>query len=239
MKTTFMLLVTCLVFIFSLPCHVVGEDATVKNTKKIQNQIYSNVKPTPYESMEQKLNIAISELSSIKKELKKKNIFTNIIPIIVVIIAGLLALFQVKANIISSARIEWTQKLRKTLSLFLSEVMHINLNLRDIASKYNGTNKDEAGESYIKQYDNFKKVNEYASQIKLFLNNQKEPDHQDLQKKIDEYVFKATKDPNFDDVKSLDDMEAKIIELSQKILKQAWEDAKTFKLRDIFKLEIK
>ena len=237
MKTTFILLFTCLIFIFNLPCHVVGEDATVKNTKNVQNQINSNVKTTPYESIEQKINIAISELSAIKKEIKKENIFTNIIPIIVVIIAGLLALFQVKANIISSARIEWTQNLRKTLSLFLSEVMNINLNLRDIASKYNGTNKNEVGDNYIKQYDNFKKVNEYASQIKLFLNNQKES-YCNLQKKIDEYVFKATKDPNFGDVKCLDDMEAEIIDLSQKILKQAWEDAKSFKLRDIFKFKI-
>lgn len=219
MNKIILLLITSSIFILIFSHYVAGEEVTTIN-------------------MDQKIDQVIDKISAVNKEIKQQNLFSIIIPIIVVVIAGLLALCQVKANIISSARIEWTQNLRKTLSLFLSEVMNINLHLREMASSYDSSNKDEFREKYIKQYDNFKKVNEYACQIKLFLNNQKEKDHRDLQVYIEKYVDKATKDKEFDDIDYLDDMQNIIIETSQKILKQAWEDAKTFKLRDIFKFGI-
>ncbi len=218
MKRITLLLIACSLFIILSSHYVASEEASPANT-------------------EQKIDIVIDGISAINDEIKQQNIYSVIIPIIVVVIAGLLALCQVKANIISSARIKWCQDLRKTLALFLAETAHLNVHLRELSSDYTGNNKEEGKELYKKQYSNFRKVIEYSNQIKLFL-NKKEIEHKKLYDLIDEYYEKSIDPEEFHNIDKLDIIETQIVEISQVIIKQAWEDAKTFKGRDIFKFEV-
>lgn len=182
-----------------------------------------------------KLEVLHTDLKKIDKHVHSKSNFKDYLPILVALLAGLLALFQVKANIISSARIEWTQNLRKVVSQYLSEIIFLNYNLREVLKLYNENKKQEAKNLYDKQADSVKKVNEYGNQVKLFLNNKKETEHFELQKSIEKYYEKATHGKYSKEIDELDKMEKQIISKSQEILKQSWEDAKTFKLSDIFK----
>jgi len=175
-------------------------------------------------------------LQEIKKEVSSKSSITDYLPIFVALIAGLLALFQVKANIISSARIEWTQNLRKTVSSFLAEVMILNYNLRKVLDLTNAGKNSDAKILYDQQTENFKKVFEYGNQIKLFLNNKDETEHTDLQIIIEDYLDKSTHGKDATEIENLEEKQKEIISKSQDILKKAWEDAKTFKIKDIFKI---
>ena len=190
-----------------------------------------------------KNNKIFSELKQINEKLttlssKDDTVIKYFLPILITILAGFLALFQVKANIISSARIEWAQNLRKVISSFLSEVMIINFTLRRTLDLHDDGKTDEAEKIYNQQTENFKKVYEYGNQIKLFLNNQEEPKHEELQKLINKYLEDSTHGWKSQKIDKLKDLEIEIIKKSQLLLKEAWEDAKTFKLRDVFKFKI-
>lgn len=182
-----------------------------------------------------KIDALHNELKKIDEKVSSKSNYKDYLPILVALLAGLLALFQVKANIISSARIEWTQNLRKVVSQYLSEIMILNYNLREVLELNDKGKKQEAKDLYDKQADSFKKVNEFGNQIKLFLNNKKETEHSELQNCIQVYYDKAVHGKGSNEVDELDKMQKEIISKSQEILKHAWEDAKTFKIKDIFK----
>ncbi|RFC54985.1 hypothetical protein [Brumimicrobium aurantiacum] len=186
-----------------------------------------------------KFDILRVDLKKIDQQISSKTNFKDYLPILVALIAGLLALFQVKANIISSARIEWTQNLRKIVSQYLSEIMILNYNLRIVLDLGEKGKEQEAKDLYNKQTESFKKVFEYGNQIKLFLNNKKETEHSELQDCIQEYFNKATHGKGSTEIDELETMQEEIIFKSQQILKQSWEDAKTFKIKDIFKFSWK
>lgn len=186
-----------------------------------------------------KIDALHSDLKKIEELVKSRSNFKDYLPLLVALLAGLLALFQVKANIISSARIEWTQNLRKVVSQYLAEITILNYNLRQVFELHNEGKEEEAKKLYDNQVESFKKVNEFGNQIKLFLNNKKETDHSELQKCIEIYYNKATHRKDSNEIDELEKMENEIITKSQEILKQAWEDAKTFNIKEIFKFSYK
>ena len=184
----------------------------------------------------EKLDRLHTDLDKVEESVSSKPNIKEYLPILVALLAGFLALLQVKANIISSARIEWTQNLRKLISQYISEIMILIYNLREVTRLYDIGKTEEAKVIYDNQTDSFKKVLDLGTEIKLFLNNKKESNHSDLQAYIEEYYEKATHSKTNSQLDQLDKLQDKIITKSQEILKQAWEDAKTFKIRDIFKI---
>lgn len=188
--------------------------------------------------IEDKLDSLISKINNIHQKLEEKSVFVQIIPILVALLAGLIALLQVKANIISTARVEWTQNLRNNISSFLAETEILNYNLREVLELNKQGNSTQAEALYKAQTENFKKVHNYGNQILLFLNNKKESQQKELQQLVVEYLNKSTHGKYSTEVDKLDELQKDIISKSQDILKQAWEDAKTFKLTDIFKFRI-
>lgn len=206
--------------------HNLEVNATIKNkTELIQ--------------LETNITSVLTEVKKINQKLKNKEDGFDYIPILLVIIAGLLALFQIKANIIASARIEWTQNLRKTISQFLSEIMILNFNIKRVLELIEEGKTTDAETLYNSQTDSFKKVHEYGNQIKLFLNNQKEKEHIELQELIEKYLKNSTHGIKAKEFSELEKLEQDIIKSSQKMLKQTWEDAKTFYIKEIYKFKWK
>lgn len=90
------------------------------------------------------------------------NLLSNLIPIVVVFLAGFLALIQVKANVISAARIRWNEELRKSISEYLMNLSYITFQIGDF-NKYkrskNATQKEiEYRMNTLLQDNSIKKV---------------------------------------------------------------------------------
>lgn len=156
--------------------------------------------------------------------------------LIVVVAGGLLALMQVKANIIASARIEWAQNFRKLVSKLLTDTNMLNFHLKQVIELEKNKKMDEAEKLYNQKIELFKEVNESANQIKLFLNNHKENEHIQLQKLIEEYITTVSVYKSLHDSNKLIEMEQDIIKQTQQMLKQTWEDAKTLNVKEAFNI---
>lgn len=135
-----------------------------------------------------------------------------------------MTLAQVRANNISQARINWIQDLRNELSQFNGEVAIINFYLRDVVKLTEKGKKENAEQLYNDQVERIKNARKYAFKIKLFL-NKGENDHKELERLIDEYYKVALE--NYSTVKSdFNIISDDILDISRKILKDAWEQAK-------------
>lgn len=223
---------------YSLPIENVVKDSCVKQKDSViitaDNMTVQQENNKILESIDDLKN----QVQLIQNVLDNRSIFIDLIPILVALLAGLLALFQVKANIISTARIEWTQNLRINISSFLSETEILNYNLRESLDLNHEGKTDEAKKLYDNQTENFKKVHNFGNQIILFLNNKEETQQKELQALVTEYLNKSTHGKHSQDIDKLQSLQKDIVSKSQDILKQAWEDAKTFKMSDIFKFGI-
>ena len=136
-----------------------------------------------------------------------------------------MTLAQVRANNISQARINWIQDLRSELSRYIGEVAIINFYLQEVIELNKNRKKEEAKELYNAQIDRIKEARQYAFKIKLFL-NKGESDHSKLESLIDNY-FKTALD-DYSTVKSnFNTISNDILDISRKILKDAWEQAKS------------
>ncbi len=135
-----------------------------------------------------------------------------------------MTLAQVRANNISQARINWIQDLRNELSQFNGEVAIINFYLHDVVELTKEGNKKKAEELYNQQVERIKTARQLAFKIKLFL-NKGETDHKKLEVLINDYYTSALE--TFSKVKSdFNKVSNDILDISRKILKDAWEQAK-------------
>lgn len=162
-------------------------------------------------------------------------IWTNGITIFLALIASLIALFQIKSNIISSSRIKWIENLRNDLSNYATEVANCSMILERQIAESEGKRKDEIYQVTEKFYSDYTeshmRSDVLAQKILLYLNSEKE-DH----KKIEDLIQKISSQLHREDLKKLDgeviDKEIEeIIRISKRILKVEWEKSKK-----IFKL---
>jgi len=152
--------------------------------------------------------------------------------LVVVVLGGILALMQVKTNIIASARIEWAQNFRKLVSKLLTDTNMLNFHLKQVIELVEKDQMSEAEKLYNQKIELFKEVNESTNQIKLFLNNHKENEHIQLQELIEKYIAKVNDYKSLHNSNELIEMEQNIIKQTQQMLKQTWEDAKTLNIKE-------
>ena len=109
------------------------------------------------------------------------------VSIIVAFIAGILALFQVRTNIISASRIRWINEFRERLSEYAVELT------KGLLFYYNHINemKNQGLEIFSKQDDNYLKYIESVHNlskvsfiIDLYLDSKNNQLHKDLKNKI-------------------------------------------------------
>jgi len=135
-----------------------------------------------------------------------------------------MTLAQVRANNVSQARINWIQDLRNELSQYNGEVAIINYYLQDVVDLTAKGDKTNAEKVYNEQVERIKNARQYAFKIKLFL-NMDENDHKKLEELIDKYYKTALE--TYSTVKSdFNSISDEILDISRKILKNAWEQAK-------------
>jgi hypothetical protein len=155
-------------------------------------------------------------------------LLTNIGTIIVALLAGMIALYQVKSNIISDARVKWIESLRETLSQYCKELEECSASkhilLYEIQGK-TGKDFDVALKEFYPHYSaTAKEVLKLQSKVFLYLNsNNKE------HKELEELLRKTSiilHIKNEDHSKQIQENIGRIIAISKNILKEEWEKSK-------------
>ena len=153
------------------------------------------------------------------------DIVKNIVTIILALIAGSFAIYQMKVNIISSARIRWIEELRETLSKFYPVILDTILAWEN-RKLFIKTNDPKHNEYYAAYSLNITRYNSLSNKIKMLLNSN-EPDHKAIENIIDKIDEQFDQD-NINNASQKDiEMELKIIvNHSKSIFKKEWEKSK-------------
>ena len=133
-------------------------------------------------------NIETSQSTLVSLIKNKSELITNIVTILIALIASFLALYQIKLNTISSARIKWIQDLRLTVSEFITLVADLTVHLKNMIDR-----ATDQGDGYKTAYkEDYKEYFRLSTQlktkgvlIKLFLN-----DSENKHTKIKEFIDK-------------------------------------------------
>lgn len=131
---------------------------------------------------------------------------------------------QVRANNTSQARINWIQDLRNELCQYMEEVSFINYYLTEGFEYFKKDNREKKEKLFNEFVERIHKADQYSSKIRLFLNKE-EADHMKLENLLKEFHKAAIEDISNVNV-DINIISNNIIELSRKILKDAWEQAK-------------
>ena len=124
------------------------------------------------------------------------------LPLLVTFTAGMFALFQIRSNNITNARIRWLENLKQVLTEFLSECATLQLK-KGVSKEIDERGKEapvpEAAQVYYNKIseetiDHLKTIEAKHDLIKLSL-NPKEEVHQKLDKLLDEYMELFNKIP--------------------------------------------
>lgn len=157
-------------------------------------------------------------------------LYTNLITIFLALIAALIALYQVKLNTISSARITWIENLRDSISNYTAEVTKCAIILENMSVEFKNKNVIEIEEilknDYEKYVESSYKSEILASKIKLYLNSN-EKEHQ----KIEFLINKITNHIHEQEIKDIDRVKLQkyieeIIKISKQIFKKEWKKSK-------------
>jgi hypothetical protein len=127
---------------------------------------------------------------------------TRWLPLLATLIAGIFALFQIRSNNITNARIKWLENLRRIFTEFLSECMILQfeeglakqITAQDASTKVGDSTLaylNKINESYL---EHLKIIDSKYHLIKLNL-NPKEDLHQKLESLLDNYMRLLNKIP--------------------------------------------
>lgn len=153
-------------------------------------------------------------------------LYKNLITIFLGLVAGFIALYQMKSNIISSARIRWIEDLRDSLSKFYPVCLDVIIwHSNFMHAKKTGT--QEVIDSNYAEYDRHQTTfNALSNKIKMQLNS-KEDEHRKIEEIIDLIDSKITTE----NIQETDQLEVElllkeIVILSKKIFKKEWDKSK-------------
>jgi hypothetical protein len=189
-----------------------------------------------------KMSGDIKIVSPNKEDIQKVNEndwLTYIIPILMGLFAGLIALRQVKLNNITVAKIDWVEKFRDTLSNYLMNIdsssVHLS-NLKHFKEKEKDNEKKSA--QYYEHYEKYSLCTDLATQhffkLKLlFYKNNKES--KDLEILINELDILYGEVKCQDDIDKLREKITICINISQNLLRKEWTLIETRNWKHIFK----
>ncbi|MBS1535791.1 MAG: hypothetical protein JST78_11995 [Bacteroidetes bacterium] len=153
---------------------------------------------------------------------------SDIVTIIIALIAGLVALYQVKSNVISEARIKWIENLREILSSYcceLEECSVLKLDLNEETLNKSDKELERAFEKFYLPYSkSAKEVLKLQSKALLYLDS-KNPKH----KRIEELMRKNSllvHEKYADNRKEIQNNIQEIIIISKDIFENEWEISK-------------
>jgi hypothetical protein len=157
-----------------------------------------------------------------------KELLKNLITIIIALIAGGIAIFQMKANVISSARIRWIEDLRSTLSLLYPATLNVvnAYQLHFEYAKMGDTYKDNTDKSYYEYTKNMTEYNALANKARMLLNS-RETEHKAIEDVLDRIDKKFdTEKTEKINIHEIENELRIIVSLSKNIFKKEWEKSK-------------
>jgi hypothetical protein len=151
------------------------------------------------------------------------SIIENTITIIIALIAGIIALYQVKSNIVSSSRINWIESLRLSISEYYDAVLSTALYIENHLKSLEKSEKDILYDKYVQSHSRYF-IN--SNKIRMYL-NPKETDHKNLEEIMDKIDICFEKE----NVRQIDqdiiEIELKkMVNISRKIFKDEWTKSK-------------
>jgi hypothetical protein len=137
------------------------------------------------------------------------------------VIAGILALYQIKSNIVASARIRWNEELKKTLSDYYSDSLNASAYCNDFVKDKNNVEKEDKYMTALSKY------NALSNHVRMQLNSG-ESEHN----RIEIIMDKIDRLLDDDSIKEIDirvvEIDLKeIVALSKIIFKKEWKKAKS------------
>lgn len=173
--------------------------------------------------------IALTAFTTSNLQILKKmytDLLKNGLTILLVFIAGFFTLYQIKANIISSARIRWIEDLRDTLSKLYSVTLNIvnSFECHIIASKYE--DKVQSEKHYFDYTQNMATFNSLSNKARMQLNS-KELEHKAIEE-ILEVIDKKIEGENIK-LTTGNEIESYLREIvfqSKIIFKKEWDKSK-------------
>lgn len=163
----------------------------------------------------------------ITNEIKKQKTWPDyLIPILIALLAGIIALYQVKLNNITSARIRWIESLRLIISKYISELDDLNTRISNVITRVSegeGLNK-VFNEKYDMMRKSIKTINQLGNQIKLYL-NPNENLHSKLESHLDKFEERSLKDFHETQMNELKQLSSHCINTARDILKKEWDKA--------------
>lgn len=155
-----------------------------------------------------------------------QNITSSLIPIIIALIAGLIALWQVKNNYYSKASLKWIDEVRNLLSNYLTEIFNIQVhfqNWQDEKKQSPPTKKtDQLYQDYLISHT---KCNILNKKLQLYFDHERKENFQILN--ILNNLDDAIDEENIADNKyNLREASKELIKLTNKILFTQWKKSK-------------
>ncbi len=155
-----------------------------------------------------------------------------LIPVLIALIGAYFAIYQLKLNAITQARIKWIENVRDLLSSLIYIVNIIGTEYSDMDEELNENEKvlsDEDFDKYEKELE--KRVEEKIKihihegdrklfQLKLYL-NKSHIDHLELIRLLDEFIDKSWEEEE-GLIKECNGLEDKIVDISRKIIQEEW-----------------
>lgn len=171
-----------------------------------------------------------TEVIRIYLESGNSDYIQTIITIFIALLAGFVALYQVKSNTISAARITWIENLRDALSCYCMEVTKCGGVVSNMRDDVIGKSEKEKKEIIEKLYPRYEEstinCNKFACKVMLYLNS-KEKKHALIEAKMEEIYIQlhVKKTSEFNAEKFNDDMNF-IIDQAKLIFKTEWDKSK-------------
>lgn len=201
-----------------LPTHKSAEiTITLDNSNTTNN--YPQKKTLPYNGSE-------ATDKDINKLFDWDDFLKIILAIAVALIAGLIALYQMKSNVISSSRIKWNEDLRDSLSKFYSAVLDSHCAYQNFMNAKNENKNDEMNQHYT-EYSNYVSLyNSLTNKVMMLLNSD-DAEHQKIETIISK-IDLMLQSSNIDNINqaSLEVELKKIVTSSKIIFKKEWEKSK-------------
>jgi hypothetical protein len=155
-----------------------------------------------------------------------KDLWRNLPTILIALIAGFIALYQMKLNIISSARIRWIEDLRDSLSKLYPAAIDTVVSAENYRNAKASNNQTDFNQYYSEYSVHISNFNILSNKIKMQLNSN-EAEHKYIEDLIDKIDFKL-------DTKNIENITAQdiendlklIVSYSKKIFKKEWDKSK-------------
>lgn len=159
-------------------------------------------------------------------------LITNIVTILIALIAGVVAIYQVKLNVISNSRIKWIENLRDTISHYNAEITNLSIQIGNFAAETKNLSegspqyKDFVKEHYRNYLELVVVTDKLKNKILLYLNG-KEEKH----RKIEEHIHLISNKLHKSDVyhinfEEIEIHQKEIIKNSKEIFKKEWDKSK-------------